>query len=38
VEADIEAELDTAMEFAFSSSFPSVAELRKDVFEAELPA
>jgi len=36
IESEIERQLDDAVEFALSSAFPEVEELRRDVFEAEL--
>lgn len=38
LEADIEAEVQDAIDFAFASAFPDVAELRRDVFAEEIPA
>jgi TPP-dependent pyruvate/acetoin dehydrogenase alpha subunit len=38
IEAAIDNEIDEAVEFANSSAFPDVAELRRDVYEEELPA
>jgi pyruvate dehydrogenase E1 component alpha subunit len=35
MEAAIEKEIDEAVEFALSSPYPDVAELRRDVFAAE---
>jgi acetoin:2,6-dichlorophenolindophenol oxidoreductase subunit alpha len=36
LEADIEAQIDEAVEFALASDFPSVDELKRDVFAEEL--
>lgn len=36
--AEIDAEVDAAAEFAFASPLPDASELRKDVFEEEIPA
>lgn len=38
LEAAIDKEIDEAVEFAVDSPYPDVAELRKDVFEAEMSA
>jgi pyruvate dehydrogenase E1 component alpha subunit len=38
LEALIDAEIDEAVEFTLSSPYPDVAELRRDVFKAEIPA
>lgn len=38
MEVDIEAQLDDAVEFALSSEYPTVDELRRDVFEVEVAA
>jgi pyruvate dehydrogenase E1 component alpha subunit len=38
MQADIQAEVDDAMEFGLASAFPSVDELRRDVFATEIPA
>jgi pyruvate dehydrogenase E1 component alpha subunit len=37
IEAEIEREITAAVEFAFESPFPSVDELRRDVYQQELP-
>jgi acetoin:2,6-dichlorophenolindophenol oxidoreductase subunit alpha len=36
VEADIEAQIDEAVEFALASDFPGLEELKRDVFAEEL--
>jgi pyruvate dehydrogenase E1 component alpha subunit len=36
--AELDAEVDAAAEFAFASPLPDASELRKDVFEEEIPA
>jgi len=38
LQADIQAEVDDAMEFGLASAYPSVDELRRDVFATEIPA
>jgi pyruvate dehydrogenase E1 component alpha subunit len=38
LEADIESEIDAAVEYALSSPVPDIAELRRDVLAQELPA
>lgn len=38
LEAEIKAEVDAAVEFAFNSDYPDVAELRRDVYAEELVA
>lgn len=38
MEASIEKEIDEALEFALSSPYPDVAELRRDVYAQEIPA
>ena len=38
LEAEIEARIDAAVEFAFASPFPETAELRRDVFAEEICA
>jgi acetoin:2,6-dichlorophenolindophenol oxidoreductase subunit alpha len=38
LQAKIEAEVQDAIDFAFESPFPDLAELRRDVFAEEIPA
>lgn len=38
MEAEIEREIDEAVQFALASPFPDVAELRHDVYDQEVPA
>ena len=38
IEAEIEKEIDEAVDFAMNSAFPDVAELRRDVFRDEVTA